>query len=896
MEKTDPLIRTKLRPPFIRPELVCRPRLQTRVAEGLHFPLTLVIAPAGFGKTTLVAASLAGSGMPAAWLTLDKEDNQGGRFLKYLIAALQSRDHQIGSEADRLIGGVPPAPPETVLVSLVNDLDASEAELVLVLEDYQFISNPEIHEAVGFLIEHCPQTFHLLITSRSDPSLPLARLRARSQMVELRSEDLRFTPIEAAQFLNDVMGLGLDAGSVAALEERTEGWIAGLQMAALSLRDRQDVAGFIEAFSGTNRYILDYLLEEVLASQSPEVQRFLLCTSILGRLTAPLCNVVIGEADSQAMLERLERANLFVSSLDDGRQWYRYHQLFGDLLQVRLQQTHPELLSGLHERAVDWYEENGFIVEAIDQALAAKHWSRAARLIEQRAMGILSGESVMALIAWLDVFPEELLYNRPWLCVFRAWSLLLNCQAEGVENLLQRAERNLPIANGSMSNEDIRGNVAMIRAYLALFEGDLERSEDQISLADRLLPDSDRVIRCDLLWVKGFLPFLRDDLSAAAEAWAEARDYSLSSGNPYIAVASIGQLARIDRVQGRLQGCKERYQQALDVAAELSWNQSRLTTFVKKDLADVFCELNELPRASALAEEVVEEAERWGNPSDAAMAHAILAHVLCATGDLDTSRASLDRAEKICRNHTTYPEVHGRVAACQVKLWLRLGDNLSARQWVENNHLHSDDTPAFQTEMEHITLARVLISQNRAAEAAPLLRGLDEAARRGSRSGSRIEILALLALALQVCRDTQAAFSALSTALSLAEPEGYVRVFLDEGQPMRLLLAQWLAHTPSGPLRDYSAHLLAQFEVEPQSAQAAPETASPAGDLVEPLSQRELEVLQLLALGRTNQEIAQQLIVAPGTVKAHTASIYRKLDAANRTEAVARARQLGLLP
>ena len=422
MQKADPLIRTKLHLPFTRPGLVSRPRLQEQIAQGLRGPLTLITAPAGFGKTTLVASCIASCGMPVAWLSLDKDDNQAGRFLNYLVAALQEADHTIGSEAAQLLAASQQAPPEAVLTSLINDLDTAGREIVLVLDDYQFISSQAVHEEVAFLLEHCPNTFHLVIATRSDPPLPLARLRARGQTVELRAADLRFTEPEAAQFLNDVMGLHLDAGSVAVLEERTEGWIAGLQMAALSMRDREDVLGFIEGFSGTNRYILDYLLEEVLASQSPEIQRFLLYTSILERLTAPLCDAVLAndegskrEGDdrstvseslfvgqSASILEYLERANLFLVPLDDERIWYRYHHLFADLLRTQLQKSlGAQGVAQLHVRAAEWHEQNGSILEAIHHASMASDDERVERLIEQNYMEMMSrGEHV--LDAFLD--------------------------------------------------------------------------------------------------------------------------------------------------------------------------------------------------------------------------------------------------------------------------------------------------------------------------------------------------------------------------------------------------------------------------------------------------------------------------------------------------------------
>ncbi len=462
MQKTDPLIRTKLRLPFTRPGLVSRPRLQEQIAQGLRGPLTLITAPAGFGKTTLVASCVAGCGMPVAWLSLDKNDNQAGRFLNYLIAALQEADNRIGSEAAQLMAGIQQAPPEAVLTSLINDLDAASREMVLVLDDYQFISSQACMTEVAFLLEHCPNTFHLVIATRSDPPLPLARLRARGQMVELRAADLRFTEPEAAQFLNDVMGLHLDAGSVAVLEERTEGWIAGLQMAALSMRDRKDVHGFIEGFSGTNRYILDYLLEEVLASQPPEIQHFLLYTSILERLTAPLCDALLanderpepGDEDgephsgspslrqSASVLEYLERENLFLVSLDDERIWFRYHHLFADLLRARLQQAQPDLVPLLHIRASAWLEQNGFISEAIQHLFAAHEIDRAADLIERYGPARWA-ESDPSVVQMADSLPPEMLIARPKIGLYQAWLLIIQGRIEKALPLLNDMARQL---------------------------------------------------------------------------------------------------------------------------------------------------------------------------------------------------------------------------------------------------------------------------------------------------------------------------------------------------------------------------------------------------------------------------------------------------------------------
>ena len=468
MEKAIPLIRTKLHLPVTRLELVSRPRLQVRIAEGLRGPLTLITAPAGFGKTTLLASFIVNCGLPIAWLSLDKDDNQVEGFLNYLVAALQETVHTIGSGAAQLLGAARQAPPEAVLTSLINDLDTTGGEIALVLDDYQFISSQAVHEEVAFLLKHCPNTFHLVIASRSDPPLPLVRLRGRGNMVELRAADLRFTEPEAAQFLNDVMGLRLDARSIAVLEERTEGWIAGLQMAALSMRDRKDVIRFIEGFSGTNSYILDYLLEEVMASQPPEIQQFLLCTSILERLTAPLCEAVLEARkldgwiidklsenfnppnllNCQPILEYLERANLFLVPLDDERIWYRYHHLFADLLHARLQQTLKiQDIAALHTRAAQWYEQNGLIYEAIRHASLTSNNEWVEQLIEQNYMEMFHRGEASSIRYWTGKLSKELIYRRPRLCIYEAQSHALFGQLDEADVLLAKAEEHLQADN-----------------------------------------------------------------------------------------------------------------------------------------------------------------------------------------------------------------------------------------------------------------------------------------------------------------------------------------------------------------------------------------------------------------------------------------------------------------
>jgi len=918
MQKADTLIRTKLHLPFTRPSLVHRPRLQAQIAEGLRGPLTLITAPAGFGKTTLVASCVTGCGMPLAWLSLDRDDNQAGRFLSYLVAALQEADNTIGGEAAQLLAATLQAPPEAVLTSLINDLDTAGEEIALVLDDYQFIHSQAVHEAVAFLLEHCPKTFHLVIATRSDPPLPLTRLRGRGQTVELRAADLRFTEPEAAQFLNDVMGLRLDAGAVAVLEERTEGWIAGLQMAALSMRDREDVPGFIEGFSGTNRYILDYLLEEVLASQSPEIQRFLLYTSLLERLTAPLCDAILANDDgsksegndrttrseslfagrSASILEYLERANLFLVPLDDERIWYRYHHLFADLLRTQLQRSlGAPGVAQLHIRAADWHAQNGSILEAIHHASRALDDERVERFIEQHYMEMVSRGEMSGMRFWAGKLSKELVYRRPWLCIYEAYSHAWFGELDEADLFLEEAEKHIRSEIAAPDAPSMQGLLAYVKSRVTAMRGDIQRAIEFCLKAREHIPAGNLALQWDTRVTLGYEYFLSGDYANASQTLNEAIRSGITAGAIIHIVVASCFMARLAAIQGQLNRSYDMYQTAAQLIPEASGHLDA-KALVEVGMADVLCERNDLEAALVHISKGLALLPFWGKADDWALAYITLARIDLAQANRSDALEAVEKAIQAIQTSGVFSEARHAVEVAQVKLWLAQGDLQAAKRWAasQEERLGSDGQFGFENELTHITQARVLIALNKPNEAIALLSHLEETARPAGRMGRVMEILLLKALAMRETGDSERALLALTKCLTLAEPEGYVRVFLDEGQPMQMLLAQWLAHAGSGPLRDYALRLLSHFDAEPHGITAAQEQVSPAGNLVEPLSQRELEVLHLMALGRTNQEIARQLIVAPGTVKAHTASIYRKLDVANRTEAVARARQLGILP
>ncbi len=914
MQEADPLIRTKLRLPFTRPEMVSRPRLQEQIARGLRGPLTLITAPAGFGKTTLVASCIAGCGMPIAWLSVDKNDNQTERFLRYMIAALQEADHTIGSKAAQLLAVSQQTSPETILTSLINDLDIAHREMILVLDDYQFISSQAVHEGVAFLLEHCPKSLHLVIATRSDPPLPITRLRARGQTVELRAAELSFTEPEAAQFLNEVMGLSLDAGSVALLAERTEGWIAGLQMAALSMRDREDVTGFIEGFSGTNRYILDYLLEEVLAGQPPEIQRFLLHTSILERLTPPLCDAVLADGEgakregddrplyagqSASILDYLERANLFLVHLDDERIWYRYHRLFADLLRTQLQKSlGVQGVGRLHLRVAAWYEQNGPILEAIQHASMASDDEMVERLIEQYYMEMFHRGEASSMRFWTGKLSNELIYRRPWLCIYEAQSHALFGQLDEADVLLAKAEKHLQLENPAADTKSMLGHLAYIKSRVTGMRGDVHRAIELSLTARENTPASNQALQSGIGVMLGVGYFLNGDFTNAKQIFNETIQSGIAANAINGTVAAYCHLARLYAIQGHLHKSYELYQEAGKFAHKAGGRNRGVMSLVDMGIANVLYELNDLENALAHIKHGLELIPLWGNADDIVLAYTTHARIQQAQGNKAGAVEAIEKGIHLIQTRGVFSAARDAVRTAQVKLWLAQGDLLSAGRWAasQEERLISDRGFGFENELTRITLSRVYIAQKKPDETIRLLTRLEESAESGGRTGRLIEILILKALTLQILGETAQALVALGKSLSLAEPEGYIRIFVHEGPPMQMLLAQWLAHASSGPVRDYSIRLLSQFEAELQTITAIQEKIYPAETLVEPLSPRELEILNLMALGKTNQEIAQQLIVTRGTVKAHAASIYRKLDVANRTEAVARARQLGILP
>ncbi|MFC1976235.1 LuxR C-terminal-related transcriptional regulator [Chloroflexota bacterium] len=912
------MLQTKLYIPPSRPEFVPRPRLIERLNKGLRQnqgfgrKLTLISAPAGFGKTTLVSDWLRQLDESTAWVSLDESDNDSVRFLSYFVAALQTIEAwkelpgNIGKGALSALQSPQPPPPETVLAILINEIAAIPDRLVLVLDDYHLIEAQPIHDALTFLLEHLPPQMHLVIVTREDPNLSLPRYRARGQLIELRGADLRFTNAEAAEFLNQVMSLNLSAEDIATLETRTEGWIAGLQLAAISMQGHEDTTSFIKSFTGSHHFILDYLLEEVLEQQPEGIQNFLLRTSILDRLTGSLCDVLTGQDNGQATLEILEHANLFIIPLDDERRWYRYHHLFADLLRQRLRQTQPMQVSTLHHRASEWNEQNGFADQAIEHALHAEDFEQAAHLIEEQADAIWERGEHTKLRRWLEGLPAKLVFSKPQLCIFHAWYLFASGQQDAVERSLQAAEQALdtsadratetsPIERDQPSGSDrmkLRGRAAAIRAFLASHRGDVPGVIQHSHQALEYLPEQDSAWRSGAAIALGDAHGIKGNMTAAYQARLEALETCKAAGDIYFSMIANLRLALILRMQGQLQRTIEICQQQMQLANESGMPQTVVVGGLLATWGEVLAELNDLDGAIHQAKKGAELTECGGDVATLVWHYLCLVRVLFSRADMCGAEEIIQKMENIFREHDVPPIITNQMAAWQARIWLAQDKLDAASQWVGERGLDAGGDPIYLHEMEYIVLARILIAQGRLDETIGLLQRLLEAAETGGRTSRAIEILLLQALAFQAGGETTQAMVALEQALTLAEPGGFIRIFVDEGPPMARLLYKAATR---GIAPDYARRLLAAFPVaEPEQTDPS-KTQAPKSELVEPLSERELEVLQLIAEGLTNPEIASRLFLTLNTVKAHTRNIYGKLGAHNRTQAVAQARALGIL-
>lgn len=934
---TLPLLSTKLRIPPRPRALVYRPRLLARLEEGLAARLILVSAPAGFGKTTLLAqwlhARQAEPPLRVAWLSLDHEDDDAARFLAYLVAALQTLEPRLGEGLLAALRSPERPLVESLLAVLVNDAAAllGRDRCLLVLDDYHAVQDPAIHDVLSFLLDHLPPAVGLVVAGRADPPIPLARLRGQGQLVELRDADLRFTPGEATAFLNEVMGLALSMADVAALEARTEGWITGLQLAALSLRGRDpgQIPAFVQGFAGSHRFVLDYLVEEVLVGQPPGIQAFLLQTSILERLCGGLCEAVVGnrelgnggvgnwvgargvEGDAgstdgmvtgQEVLEYLEANHLFILPLDDERRWYRYHRLFADLLRARLPDLGPGLglppPAELHRRASAWYEAEGHTGESITHALAAGEDARAAELVAGAGLDLLVRGELTTLLGWLEMLPDDLVRASRWLCLYHAWALALSGRGEAAEERLQDAEA----CPGGSEAGVAAGHASAIRAYLAAHAGEASVAVELARRSLELLPGEERTVRSVVAFTLANVQRVQGDTEAAAGALIEAATMGREGGNLHLAVSALCQLGALEMERGHLHSAARYFRRSSDLAGDLPVAASSYS-----GLGALAYEWNDLPAAEKLLARALALHRRWGNAEALAADYGDVLRLRLAQDDLAGAKAILDEMVRVASGGQAGPPSPFLAALseiCRVYLDLARGDQAAAARWAAGSEALplSGAELAYLHEFRDLTVARVHLALGREqggslALAGRLLSRLLAGAEAQERWGRAIEALALLALVRQAEGDTGRALDLLERALVLAEPEGYVRSFVDAGAPLAGLLRLLAARAAAG---GYAGRLLAAFpeggpDLLPPGREAAPPSPGPVPWDAEPLSERELEVLRLVAAGLTNAEIAGRLFIAVSTVKSHTNSIYGKLGVKNRTQAVARAQEMGFL-
>lgn len=845
------VLATKLHAPRRRAG-VERPRLRagSRGRQGPLPPLVLVSAPAGFGKTTLVAdwfVDRAPAGWRTAWLSLDASDDDPAAFWTGVVAALHTVSSDLGIDAWSLLRAGQPQ--EAVVRSLLADLavraDAAgpagtgdpEHEVILVLDDYHVITSAEIHAGVAYLVEHLPPDVHLVLAGRADPPLPLARLRAAGELREIRAADLRFTAAEAATYLHDVMGLDLTADDVAALEARTEGWIAALQLAALSMQGRDDPAAFVAGFAGDDRFVVDYLAEEVLERQPPEVRRFLLHTAVLPRLTGPLCDAVTGTAGGRAMLERLERANLFLVPLDDRRRWYRYHHLFADVLQARLLDEEPGVVDDLHRRAAAWFEEAGERHEAIAHALAGHDTERAARLIELAAPALFQARQELTARRWIEALPAEAFPRRPVLSILAVGALMVSGELAGVEQLLAGIDPWLgpgaDLSGAVVDNEaewaHLPAQVAVYRAALALIAGDRAATVAHAERALALTGPDDHLRRGSAAALIGLARWAEGDLAEAETRYADSVRHLTAAGHISDVLGCSLALADIQTARGRLDDTVATLQAGLDLAR--AHGVLRGTADLHAALCETRLDQGDQAGAAAHLDTARALGEGAGLPQHPYRWRVAAARLALADGDGPTALALLDEA--VARYNTDMSPPVRPAASVRARAWLATGDLAAARRWARDRGLTADDDLTYVTEHEHVTLAQLLLAEGATAEALALLDRLSAAAEAGGRPGSAAEILVLAAQAGRA------------------------------------------PHPP--PAHPPSAH---------------PPPAQPP--LVDPLSARELDVLRLLRGDLSGPEMARELLVSLNTLRTHTRSIYTKLGVSNRREAVRRAAELGL--
>ena len=879
-----PTLATKLFIPPLRPGIVPRPNLIKRLNDGLATgsKLTLISAPAGFGKTTLVSGWIASCERPAAWLSLDRGDNDPARFISYLIKAIQTIQAGIGDGLSAALQSPQPLQIENILTTFLNEISDIPNHFLLILDDYHLIDSQLVDQSLAFIIEHQPPQMHLVITTREDPSLPLSRLRARGQLTEVRALDLRFRHSEVAEFLNQIMNLNLSVEELTALESRTEGWIAGLQLAAISLQGHKDVAGFIQSFTGSHHFVMDYLLEEVLNQQPESIQKFLVRTSILERMCGPLCDAVLLDPSipGQETLEYLERNNLFIVSLDNERRWYRYHHLFADLLRKRLGQSlTPEEIAELHILASEWHENHDLILEAFRHATAANDVERAVHLMESKKMPLHRRGTATTILDWLKTLSDAARNAQPVLWWKQASLMLTIGQTNSVEEILQKAESALdavtmPGAKFDEATRDLIGKIAVTKASLAQLQIQVETIFVQASRAMEYLNPDNLSHRSSATCALGYAYFWQDNWDKAHQAYVEALSLAQTAGdipNSILALIRLGQLYK-DQIQLHL--AAETYQHALQLLGDYA-NPNAIVAYL--GLTEIFYKWNDLDAAEQYAQQGLKLAQQYDQVYDKIiMSELHLALIKLARGELSGAAQLVSQAEQTARQKNYTPR---QPNIAYFKAWI----------YLKQEDLDAVATLASQNDIP-LMRARVLIRQGDTSTALEFLEPMRQEAETNGWTIRLLDRMAVQSVALYAHGEKEKAVDLLAKLLALTEPEGCIRPFLEEGEPMAHLLSE---AATLGIMPDYVNKLLAVFESDEQKSDDLPER-SPAKRLIEPLSEREMEVLRLLRSELSGPEIAERLIVSLNTLRTHTKNIFNKLGVNNRRSAVRRAEELSL--
>ena len=873
---------------------ITRSRLGKGMDEGFERKLTLISAPAGFGKTTLIVDWIHKHKIPAAWFSVDKADNDPLHFLTYVILGFQTLEAKTGKAALTMLQSPQPPTIESILINLINDVTQNPQDFALVLDDYHLVDARPIHDLMAFLLENLPEQMHLIIATRSDPPLQLLpRLRGQNQLTELRAADLSFSADETASLFNQSLNLQLSTRDIQLLETRTEGWVAGLQLAALSLQGRKDPSGFIQGFKGDNRYIADYLTEEVLSRQPEHLRNFLLQTSILERLSGSLCDAVTDQKNSRQMLDTLEKANLFVIPLDDERCWYRYHHLFADLLQQRLRTQQGDRVPELHRRASQWFARNGFQNEAMDHALVAQDYARAAQLMAEIAESDWDRARESRLLGWFKKLPEEHIDANPKLCIFYARELFKSGYLDDAEKRLQAVEKMLESTSISDLNKPgLQGRIAVIRAYISTRTDNLSRTIYFSRRALKLLPERDLNWRSVAATMLGF-GYGSDKLIEAQQAYFEAMKISKAAGNVYYHIFAGSCLGSVMAKRGKFKEAKDFSRQLLSLAIENGIEQTGIAGSLYGSLGNILCEWNDFEEGMRLLNKGIELSELGRDPVILASCQIGLVRALMYRMDIAAALKLMDEITERAGNFALPPWITGPISAFKVFFWLASGDLNAAVNWAQERELSIDDKISNLYQLEYLTLAHILIAQKKLEEADCLLQRLIETAKAGDHVYMMIEMRLCRLTIFMLKAETASAMAELQAALTLAEPGGLIMIFVSKGKPVADLLEEFVAvkkrdHDPgqAGFSLSYAKKILSAFK-----AAIPPKTEG----LMDPISEREMEVLHLIAAGLSNREIAEKLFISLNTVKTHTKNINSKLDVNSRIKAVARAKELKLL-